>query len=157
MFRKTVISKRNILNENTIAETAEVLKISEGSLNEILEKGKGKLFNEREKRIKPFRDEKVLTAWNGLMLATFSEASAILDNPEYLEIARKNAEFILENLQKDGYLLRTWKDGKAKLNAYLEDYANFSEGLIELYQVSGEVKYLKEAKRLADLMITELG
>ena len=148
--------EENILNvKNTIAETAEVLKISEESLKEILEKGKEKLFIEREKRIKPFRDEKVLTAWNGLMLATFSEASAILDNPEYLEIALKNADFILENLQKDGYLLRTWKDGKAKLNAYLEDYANFAEGLIELYQVSGEVKYLEEAKRLADLMITE--
>ncbi len=148
--------EENILNvKNTIAETAGVLKISEESLKEILEKGKEKLFVEREKRIKPFRDEKVLTAWNGLMLATFSEASAILDNWEYLEIARKNADFILENLQQDGYLLRTWKDGKAKLNAYLEDYANFSEGLVELYQVSGEVKYLKEAKRLADLMITE--
>ena len=72
-----------------------------------------------------------------------------------MEIAKNNADFILENLQQDGYLLRTYKDGKAKLNAYLEDYANFTDGLIELFQVSGEVKYLKEAKRLADLLITE--
>ena len=89
------------------------------------------------------------------MLATFAEASAILENEDYLEIARRNADFILENLQKDGYLLRTWKDGRAKFNAYLEDYANFADGLIELYQVSGETKYLAEAQRLADLMITE--
>jgi hypothetical protein len=113
------------------------------------------LFAEREKRIKPFRDEKVLTAWKGLMLAAFAEASAVLDEPDYLEIARKNAEFIMREMQRDGRLLRTWKNGTAKLNAYLEDYANFADGLIELYQVSGEPKYLLEAKRLADLMITE--
>ena len=148
--------EKNILNvNNSISETAEALKIPEEKLIEVLQNGKAKLFNEREKRIKPFRDEKTLTAWNGLMLATFAESSAILRSEEYLEIARNNADFILENLQKDGYLLRTYKDGKAKLNAYLEDYANFTDGLIELFQVSGEVKYLSEAKRLADLMITE--
>jgi uncharacterized protein YyaL (SSP411 family) len=148
--------EKNILNvKNSLPEAAEVLKISENELNEILERGRKKLFTEREKRIKPFCDEKVLTAWNGLMLATFSEASAILDNKEYLEIAKRNADFILENLNKNGYLLRTFKDGQAKLNAYLEDYANFTDALVELFQVSGETKYLKEAKRLADLMITE--
>ena len=109
----------------------------------------------REKRIKPFRDEKVLTAWNGLMLATFAEAGAILGNVDYLEIAKKNADFILANLQANGYLLRTWKDGKAKLNGYLEDYANLADGLNELFQVSGEARYLQEAKRLADILITE--
>jgi uncharacterized protein YyaL (SSP411 family) len=148
--------EKNILNVNyTIDATAQALKITKEKLVEVLQNGKAKLFAEREKRIKPFRDEKVLTAWNGLMLATFSEASAILQSKDYLEIARNNADFILENLQKDGYLLRTYKDGKAKLNAYLEDYANFTDGLAELFQVSGEVKYLREAKRLADLMITE--
>jgi uncharacterized protein YyaL (SSP411 family) len=62
---------------------------------------------------------------------------------------------MIENMQKDGRLLRTWKDGEAKLNAYLEDYANFADGLFELFEVSGEVKYLTESKRLADLIITE--
>ncbi|MEP7039015.1 MAG: thioredoxin domain-containing protein, partial [Acidobacteriota bacterium] len=148
--------EKNILNvKNSIAESARVLNISEEKLKGILENGREKLFIRREKRIKPFRDEKVLTAWNGLMSATFAEASAILDNRDYLEIARKNADFILENLNKDDYLLRSWKDNEAKLNAYLEDYANFADALIELFQVSGEVKYLKEAKRLADLMIAE--
>ncbi len=148
--------EKNILNvKNSLGETAEVLKISEETLKEVLERGRENLFATREKRIKPFRDEKVLTAWNGLMLAAFAEASAILDDKDYLVIARKNADFILDNLQKDDYLLRTFKDGQAKLNAYLEDYANFADGLIELFQVSGEVKYLKEAKRLADILITE--
>ena len=126
--------------------------------------------------MKPFRDEKVLTAWNGLMLAAFAEAAAILDEPEYLEVARKNAEFLLremvaieENhpvgeaptplLRKEGSrairVLRTWKDGRAKLNGYIEDYANLADGLIELYQVSGEAKYLEAARELADAMITE--
>lgn len=148
--------EKNILNVNyTIESTAEALKISEAELEETLERGRKRLFAEREKRVKPFRDEKILTAWNGLMTATFAEAGAILESADYLEIARRNADFILENLQSDGYLLRTYKDGRAKLNAYLEDYANFADALVELYQVSGERKYLTEARRLADLMITE--
>ncbi len=114
-----------------------------------------KLFEEREKRIKPFRDEKVLTAWNGLMLAAFADAAGVLGNEEYLQIAKDNAAFIKRELQSDGRLLRTWKDGKAKLNGYIEDYANVADALIELYKVSGEIKYLTEAQRLADLMITE--
>ncbi|MGI8468026.1 MAG: thioredoxin domain-containing protein [Pyrinomonadaceae bacterium] len=148
--------EKNILNvKNSLSETAGVLKISVEDLQNILEKSREKLFVEREKRVKPFRDEKVLTAWNGLMLAAFAEGAAILESAKYLEIARKNADFILENVQKDGYLLRTWKYGAAKLNAYLEDYANFADGLLELFQVSGEIKYFKEAKRLADLLIIE--
>jgi hypothetical protein len=148
--------EKNILNVRYApAEAAQALKIDEKRLNEVLERGKRLLFAEREKRVKPFRDEKVLTAWNGLMLVAFAEASAVLDDPGYLEIAKKNAEFLIGQMQHDGRLLRTWKNGTAKLNAYLEDYANFADGLIELYQVSGETKYLLEAKRLADLIITE--
>lgn len=148
--------EKNILNvRSEPAIAAQQSGLSVEKLREVLERGRKKLFTERETRTKPFRDEKVLTAWNGLMLATFAEASAILDDANYLEIARRNADFILENLQKDGYLLRTWKDGQAKLNAYLEDYANFADGLLELFQVSGAMKYLDESKRLIDLMIAE--
>ncbi len=129
-----------------------------------LDEMRKRLFAHREKRIKPFRDEKVLTAWNGLMLAAFSEAAAVLDDERYLEIAKRNADFLLSQLvegnivdENGGHVrvLRTWKAGMAKLNGYLEDYANLADGLIELYQVCGEVKYLRAAKRLADLMITE--
>ena len=148
--------EKNILNiENSPEDAARQLEISVEKLSEILENGREKLFNARENRVKPFRDEKVLTAWNGLMLAAFAEASAVLQSADYLEIAKRNADFILENMQQDGYLRRTWKDGTAKLNAYLEDYANFADGLIELFEVSGEVKYLREAGRIADLLITE--
>ncbi len=114
-----------------------------------------RLFEHREKRIKPFRDEKILTAWNGLMLAAFADAGGVLGDDRYLSIAKKNAGFILTELQMDGRLVRTWKEGKAKLNGYVEDYANVADGLVELFQVSGDVEYLSEAKRLADVMITE--
>ena len=113
------------------------------------------LFAEREKRIKPGRDEKVLTAWNGLMLAAFADAAAVLGDMKYLEIAKRNAQFIEEEMQSNGMLYRTWKEGKAKLNGYIEDYANVADGLVVLYQVSGDAGYLAEAKRLSDLMITE--
>jgi uncharacterized protein YyaL (SSP411 family) len=113
------------------------------------------LFTEREKRVKPFRDEKVLTAWNGLMMSAFADAAAVLGDDGYLDIAKRNADFILTELQSDGRLLRTWKDGKSKLNGYVEDYANVADGLLELYRASGEIKYCDEARRIADLMITE--
>ena len=170
----------NILNvKNPLGSDSGQLIVDSGKLVGL----RKRLFDEREKRIKPFRDEKVLTAWNGLMLATFAEAAAVLGNEDYLQIAKRNADFLLENLQKpdreegrndkvESYalanaqasasdtsgrpqLLRTWKDGRAKLNGYIEDYANLADGLIELYQVSGETKYLLEAKQLADTMITE--
>jgi hypothetical protein len=148
--------EKNILNiRRSAAVVAEALNISEEDLQAVIERGRKLLFDEREKRVKPFRDEKIITAWNGLMLAAFADAAAVLGNEEYLEIAKRNAEFITTELQIDGQLLRTWKDGKAKLNGYVEDYANVADGLIELYQASGEVKYLVEARRLADLMITE--
>ncbi len=113
------------------------------------------LFANREKRIKPFRDEKILTAWNGLMLAAFADAAGVLGDDAYLEIAKNNADFIGRELQHEGKLMRTWKDGNAKLNGYIEDYANVADGLIVLFQASGNMDYLSEARRLADLMITE--
>lgn len=115
-----------------------------------------RLFEAREGRIMPFRDEKVLTAWNGMMLAAFAEAAAVLEHDEYREIAKLNANFMLSELiDETGRVMRTWKDGTAKLNGYIEDYANLADGLIELFQVSGEILYLSKAKELAELMITE--
>ena len=135
----------NILNVKTLGT----------SPSDRVREGIHKLFAAREQRIKPFRDEKVLTAWNGLMLGAFADAAGVLGTKEYLQIARSNAEFIKRELSRDGRLLRTWKDGTAKLNGYIEDYANVADGLIELFQVSGEFEHLIEAQRLTDLMITE--
>jgi uncharacterized protein YyaL (SSP411 family) len=147
---------KNILNVRfTVEAAAKALKLEPAKIEAILERGHRILFNEREKRVKPHRDEKVLTAWNGLMLAAFAEAAAILQSEEYLAVAKRNADFLLGNLQKDGRLFRTWKGGRAKLDAYIEDYANLADGLLELFQVSGDTRYLTEGRRLADAMIGE--
>lgn len=114
---------------------------------------RAKLFAEREKRVKPLRDDKVLTAWNGLMLAGFAESGRVFGETRYLQIARSNADFLLSQLSENGRLLRTWKDGEAKLNGYVEDYANLADGLLELFQATGELRYLDAARSLADAMI----
>ena len=147
---------KNILNVRfTIEAAAKALKIDAAEIHKILEQSREKLFDEREKRIKPHRDEKIVTAWNGLMLAAFAEAAAVFRSDTYLNIARHNADFLLTNVQKAGRLQRTWKDGKAKLDAYIEDYSNLADGLLELYQAGGDSRYLLEANRLADIMIDE--
>ena len=147
---------KNILNvtrgQSEVGAT-ENLTIEE--LSATLERARTILFAEREKRVKPARDEKVLTAWNGLMLASFAEAAAILSRSDYLVVAKQNARFVLDNLHREGLLLRTYKDGQAKLNAYLEDYAFLIDGLVTLFETSGELEWLEEACRLTATMIQE--
>jgi uncharacterized protein YyaL (SSP411 family) len=146
----------NILNVvKTIDEVAAEHKLDTANVTDILKRGRKVLFDLREKRIKPGRDEKVLTAWNGLMMAALAEAGAVLNRRDYLEIARQNAAFLLGSLQQDGLLLRTSKDGRSKLNGYQEDYSYLADGLIALYQACGETRSLNEAKRIADVMIAE--
>ncbi len=146
----------NILHvSRSVEDTAKAVNVSTERLNEALERGRRELFSVRERRVKPARDEKILTAWNGLMLASFAEAAAILERDDYLNIARRNADFVLNNLRRDELLLRTHKDGRAKLNAYLDDYAFYADGLLALYEASGEVRWLEEAQAIADTMLRE--
>ncbi|MBI4444712.1 MAG: thioredoxin domain-containing protein [Acidobacteria bacterium] len=147
---------KNILHVVTpLEKLARQFGFAEADAAKMLHAARQKLFYEREKRIHPQTDTKVLTAWNGLMLTSFAQAYNVLRTPEYLSAAQKNAAFLLENLQRDGRMLRTWRDGQAKLNGYLEDYANLIEGLIALYEASFEEKWANEAARLANLMIEE--
>jgi len=147
---------QNILHINaSITDTAARNKVSAEDLQAIIDSGRQKLFARREQRVKPGRDQKVLTAWNGLMLAGFAEASAILERPDYREVAEANAHFLLSHLRSDGLLLRTYKDGEAKLNAYLEDYACLIDGLISLYEATGELTWIESAVALADKMIEQ--
>ncbi len=138
---------KNILN----------LPSEESSERELSELGTARLrlFDLREKRIKPGRDEKVLTAWNGLALAAFADAGGVLGRSDYLQVAERNAEFILGRLKRDGRLLRTWKGGKAKLNGYIEDYANVADGLLALSEATGDLSKVNAAKELAEVMLTE--
>ena len=147
---------QNILHvTKSVGDVAKSKNVSTERLSEALMRGRRLLFEARERRIKPGRDEKVLTAWNGLMLASFAEAAAILGRDDYKQIAERNAEFILNNLRAEGLLLRTYKDGQAKLNAYLEDYAFYIDGLNLLYQATGKLRWLEEASSLAEVMIEE--
>ncbi len=147
---------KNIPNvTRTLEDVAVANRVTVDELKDSLSLSKQKLFEQREQRIKPNRDEKILTAWNGLMLASFAEAGVILNRPDYTDAARRNAEFVLSNLRRDGLLLRTFKNGTAKFNAYLEDYAFFSEGLVTLFETTGESRWLSEARALTDRMIDE--
>ena len=147
---------KNIPNvTRSVEEVAKEHGVSASELQESLNESRRKLFELRETRIKPDRDEKILTAWNGLMLASFAEAGVILNRPDYTEAARRDAEFVLSSLRKDGVLLRTWKDGVAKFNGYLEDYAFLIEGLVTLFETTGEFPLLEEAIALTDRMIEE--
>jgi uncharacterized protein len=146
----------NILNVALpVEQVAAIERVSPARLTEAVERGRKLLFDVRSKRIWPGRDEKTLAAWNGLMLRAFAEAGAALGRDDYTEAARRNAEFLLSAMTRDGLLLRTYKDGEAKLNAYLEDYAYLIEGLVSLYEATFETRWLAEAKRLADTMVTE--
>ncbi len=119
-----------------------------------LAEARRKLFAAREQRVHPGRDEKVLTSWNGLMLAAFAEAARALNRDDYRQVAERNAGFLLSELRReDGRLYRTWKAGEAKINGYLEDYAHLVVGLLELYQTTFEPRWYLAARELAEVMI----
>ncbi len=128
------------------------VQVAERKLNAALKT----LYDVRAKRVWPGLDDKVLTAWNGLMLAAFAEAGRVLGRADYVTVAQRNAAFLYEGLrQENGRLLRTWKAGHlAKYNAYLEDYAYLADGLLALYQTTFEEKWFVWARELGDLMLT---
>ncbi len=114
------------------------------------------LFDIRAGRVPPGLDDKVLTAWNGLMLAAFAEAGRVLDRPDYTAAAVANAEFLHATMRRaDGRLLRSWQAaaGDARYNAYLEDYAFLADGLLALYETTFEPRWFAWARELADLML----
>ena len=148
--------ERNILHVARGAEeVARESNVTVERLTEAVERGRGILFTERERRIKPGRDEKVITAWNGLMLEAFAEAAAVLEREDYREVAERNAQFILDSLVRDGLLLHVYKDGRAKHVGFLDDYAFVVSGFVTLYETTGRLRWLEEASKLTDKMIEE--
>jgi uncharacterized protein len=142
---------KNILHVEQDAQTvADKAQVSLETLQASLKRGREMLFKLREERVKPGRDEKILTSWNGLMLRSFAEAARYLDRPDYLQVAANNAEFLLRELYRDGRLLRTYKEGRARLNGYLEDYTFLADGLLALYEASFNPRWFIEARRLMD-------
>ncbi|MBC8509043.1 MAG: thioredoxin domain-containing protein [Anaerolineales bacterium] len=112
------------------------------------------LLEKRTERIRPGTDDKVLVSWNGLMLSAFAEAGRYLKRPDYVETAIRNADFLLTALHPDDRLLRSWRDGKARYNGYLEDYAAMILGLLALYQSDPNPRWFSSASELAIEMIT---
>ena len=145
---------KTILNVPQAPEDfADEQGISLETLTSMIESGKQALLQAREERVHPMRDDKVLSSWNGLMLRTLAESGAALGRRDYIDAARKNADFLLNNLVSGGRLLRTYRDGQAKLLGYLEDYAFLADGLVALYEASFEPRWLEQAVQLANSMI----
>ena len=138
----------------TREQLAKLFHRDEEEVTHLLDEAKRKLFAVRETRVKPGRDDKILTSWNGLMLSAFAEAYKVLGNSRYLEIARQTTDFLFTNLYRDGRLLRSFKDGEAKFNAYLDDYAFFVAALIDLYEATFERAYLQRAVELMDTLLS---
>ena len=141
---------RNILNISQLpVEFARENGISEDSLIERIDRGRAALFQKRESRVKPGRDDKILTAWNGLMMRSFAEAANAFGRVDYLDAAQRNATFLMGSLHVDGRLRRSFKDGRARHNGFLEDYACLIDGLVSLYQAGFDARWLREAQSLA--------
>jgi uncharacterized protein YyaL (SSP411 family) len=125
------------------------------NLRPTIDAARTKLYAAREKRVRPGRDEKILTDWNGLMLRAFADAAAYLGRDDYRTIAEANANFILTTLWDGNRLLHSYKDGRARFNGYLDDYANLADGLFALYELTFDYKWLDAAARVSDRMIEQ--
>jgi len=121
-------------------------------LNQIIKK----LYQARKKRIHPLKDDKILTDWNGLMIAAYAKAGDVFNSDDYIQQAEKSAQFILKNLtDNNGRLLKRYRNGNAGVDAHLDDYAFFIWGLLELYEATFNVTYLAEAIQLSNIMVDE--
>jgi len=121
------------------------LNLSEDRARSMLATAREALYQARLQRPAPFRDEKILTAWNGLMISAFAKAGFALGDDDYTQAAKTAANFILEKLYRDGRLYRSYKDGKAHHNAYLDDYAFLTTALLDLYEATFELPWLQRA------------
>jgi uncharacterized protein YyaL (SSP411 family) len=146
---------KNILHlSKPIEELAEERKISVETLWKKLQVPRKKLFEAREKRVHPHKDDKILTEWNGLMISAMAYGYQVLGEVRYQEAARRSSEFILSNLKnKEGNLLRRYREKEAGLPPHLNDYAFFIQGLIDLYESTFEPRWLKEATALNQKML----
>jgi len=137
----------NILHlKNPLSEIAPSYELSEEEFQEKIEKARITLFNEREKRIHPYKDDKILADWNGLMIAALSKAGRVFNEPLYTDAAKRAADFILKDMRDDqGKLLHRYRGGEAGITANIDDYAFLIWGLLELYESTFDIEYLKSA------------
>ena len=146
----------SVLNiTSTLENVSQLYGMSVAELEKLLEEGRGKLYGEREQRVKPGRDEKILTSWNGLMISGFVGGFRVTGNETFLEGAVGAARFILQEMKKSGHLMRVFNKGKSRVKGYSEDHAFFVQALIDLYEATFETEWLKEADDLNRRMIRQ--
>ncbi|MHA2161345.1 MAG: thioredoxin domain-containing protein [Candidatus Thorarchaeota archaeon] len=150
-FRDEATNEETGLNiphvTTTIQEASTSLSVDFEVIPEILESARLKLFAHREKRVRPQRDDKILTDWNGLMIASMAKAARILDEPDYIEAAIRAMDFLLKTMDdKEGNLYHRYRDGDVAIPAFLDDYAFIVWGLLELYETTFSPKYLELAQ-----------
>lgn len=140
---------RSILHMNySLRDFAARKNLSLDVLKQVLDEMKKKLWNVRETREHPLKDDKVITAWNGLMIYAFAEAGRTFDHSDYLQAAEKAAEFIQENLYKNGVIMRRWRENEARFDGCLDDYAFLIQGLLSLFEADCGSKWLEFALAL---------
>jgi uncharacterized protein YyaL (SSP411 family) len=140
---------------STLEKISQLYGMTVTDLKKVLEEGRQKLFAQREKRVRPGRDEKILTPWNGLMISSFVDGFRITAEEKYLKGAKEAALFILQEMRKNGHLMRVFNKGKSQVKGYSEDYAFFIQALIDLYEATFEIGWLKEADELNNRMIQQ--
>ena len=141
--------------KQNLLEYCSINSLDITELQKSIESSRRTLFSERKKRIHPLKDDKILTDWNGLMIAAMARASRVLDNQNYIDTAKRSAEFILNNLTDKGRLLKRFRNGKAGLQPHIDDYSFFVWGLIELYEATYEVRFLEKAIELSKIMVED--
>jgi uncharacterized protein YyaL (SSP411 family)/aryl-alcohol dehydrogenase-like predicted oxidoreductase len=141
---------------SSMDDVASELGVDAATLAVLLEKAKTKLYAARSERVPPMTDDKILTAWNALMISTLAECGRILDEPRYRDAAARAASWIWENMRReDGGLFRTTRANKTHLDAYLEDYAYLSDALVDVYEATGDAAHLERAIVLAERAIAD--
>ncbi len=134
-----------------LVEIARELEITPTELEAILERGRGVLYEARKKRVPPLLDDKVLASWNGLMIGAMALAGRAFGEPGWIASAKRAATMVLETLRRpDGGLLRTFRAGRAHIPAFLEDYACLTDGLVDLFEATGEATWLRAALALGE-------
>ena len=144
---------KNILIErHTIAETAMHFGKTEGEMRKLLAQGREKLFSIRARRPRPHLDDKIIAAWNGLMISAYARGAQVLDESRYLEIATRAAKFLRTNLyeEKSKLLYRNYRGGRSDIEGFADDYAFMIQGLLDLYEASFDVEWLKFAVELQE-------
>ena len=135
---------------------SNLLNISEGKLSDSLSNSRTKVKKYRASRIPPGTDDKVIVSWNGLMISSLAKASSVLGKKEYFDAADKAVDFITQKMsKKDGTLNRIYRKNVAHIDAFAEDYSYFGNSLIDMYEASFDSKYLKLAKKYADILVEQ--